>query len=118
MDFIRVTSPPMPEDPLYRYHDYKFGEKVTVEEHIFKIVRKTPSGFWIQDIEGYDKERWVADVDKGSRKRYAYRDKKRAIDSFEARKRKQVSILASKLSKAKEALKMAREMQENYVEEG
>ena len=95
---------------LYRYHDCwdgNGGKRTRLFR--FEVVRTTPKGFWI--VDEYGKERWVQDVDKHSRKRYAFKTKERALSNFMARKNKQIQIMEHHVEGIKQALKQAEALQ-------
>ncbi|NTU49579.1 MAG: hypothetical protein HGA87_01550 [Desulfobulbaceae bacterium] len=85
---------------FYRYDAYVWGDFLSVgmrcEE--YRLIRETPKGYWIEDEWSIDK-RWVS---KTARKRYAYPTKAEALDSFIARKRRQISILRHQAKHAQE----------------
>lgn len=69
----------------------------------FSVVRHTPKGAWIVDITG--RRRWVK---RDARKRYACPTMEEAMESFQARKRRQVSILCAQIVRVEAALAAAR----------
>lgn len=85
---------------LYRFEARpKFssgGESPEMEISLleFVVLSKTPYGYWLRTPEGAKGKKWVG---KTSRRPYAYEDKKRALESFIARKQKYSDILASRL---------------------
>lgn len=94
---------------FYRFED---GEShwdyysYPVRERTFKLVKETKCGYWITDVVfSIDKPKWVS---KNSRKRYAYLDRAQALQSFIARKEKQIKILTASLKASEIRLKNAK----------
>ena len=82
---------------LYRYTN--IGANIYLNQ--FKVLRKTPKGFWIRDVFHNNRpdhprrhERWVSDY---SKKRFAYPTKKQAWGSFIKRKQRHLAILRAKV---------------------
>lgn len=75
----------------YRYErKYSLhGSKTVIELVEFKTLRKTYSGYWIQEM-GYSWRKEIF-VLKESRKRYAYPTKKEAFNSFRIRTKKSLA---------------------------
>lgn len=69
----------------------------------FVVLSKTESGYWIRTPEGRKGKKWVG---KTTRRPYAYVDKAKALESFEARKMKYCDILASRLKGTLSVLEM------------
>ena len=97
-------SDPLPEKPgtthYYRV-DTEFGGKLPVFVRPFKVLRRTPKGVWVlNDCE----ERFVLD---GAKKTLCYPTKALALQSFIARKRRQIQIVRAQLSNAENALAVA-----------
>ncbi len=102
---------------LYRYEDFlsghidqewgsSWGTEVKACRHEYNVDRETPKGYWIYSCvwgRDYGELKWVS---KESRKRFAYADDEEAWKSFLARKKRQVSILTTKLKYAKMALQL------------
>lgn len=94
---------------LYRYYDVRHcsvdewdnisGSWARVYLRECLVLKVTPKGYW---IEG---RRWVS---KTSKKRYAHPTQDEAWAAYQARKKRQVSILAEQLENAQEALALAR----------
>jgi hypothetical protein len=82
----------------YRYEDTRTTNGIHVYLREFNVVRYTPQGAW---IEQYGHGRFVL---RNSRKRYACPSKEEALESFRARKKRQIKILTSQLERAKLAL--------------
>ena len=66
---------------LYRYVEDSL-ESLTIRELEFKVVKRTPQGVWIL-ASWPDGKKWVS---LSGRKRFAYPDKKEALNSFRIRK--------------------------------
>lgn len=106
---------------FYRYDDVLYEHGPHIHLSTFYLVRETPCGHWISSSRHYsersegewffnidERKRWVS---KTSRKRFAYPTKKQAMESFRARKRRQIDILEHRLKHAKQALYAATEGQ-------
>ena len=108
------------EDLLYAWNYLNEIPIVQIRECKYYLISKTPCGYWISSNENYsqmeerytnyiphvlEKKRWVS---KTATKRFAYPTKKEAMESFIARKQRQVTILTHKLSQAKDALAQAK----------
>lgn len=81
----------------------------------FPVVSHTPKGVWLSwgfiDENGqYTKDRWVSNT---SRKKFAYPTKEQALESFIARKRRQVLISKVRMIAAQDALYLAIEKLKN-----
>lgn len=85
-----------------------FSDLVTTRYELycqeFHVTSRTPRGVWISN---YGVKRFVL---SGAKKRFACPTKLEAIESFIARKRRQIPILTKQLRNAEEALKVALEM--------
>lgn len=114
---------------LYRYENSQFqGDfyEIKLDLKEFRIVRKTPKGFWIwigwgryenyldsEYINGSDAKQYAAEqlkaglkwVSNDGRKRFAYPTKAEAMVNFKKRKERQIKILKSQLSRAEDALR-------------
>ncbi len=87
---------------FYRYEDVLTTEGVRLYLIKYKLVKKTPKGYWIcHEWESDTARRWVSAT---ARKRFAYPTEKEAIDGFIARKKRQIKILEANLRHAKVAL--------------
>lgn len=78
----------------------------------FKLIKRTPCGHWIVPEGEHDDinstfKKWVNNY---SVKRYAYSDRKLALKSFVARKKRQITILTSQIATAKDSLNVALKM--------
>lgn len=92
------------EDPLPGY-----VLKLHLEQ--FEILKRTPKGAWIRRYKfklfGSSKNKRF--VLLTARKKFACPTKDEALESFKARKRRQIEILEHRLKKAKLALELAEE---------
>ena len=96
---------------LYRY-DYTnyeaasiFGApRVEVHPESFLIVKRTPKGAWVNTYFGRKF------VNLGARKRWACPTREEAMESFIARKERQLSILKAQARNVEAALDRAKEM--------
>ena len=107
----------MTKNRLYRYQEQSYsngvdqfdnplpGYKLKIELHTYRIIRETPKGVWIND---YGKDRFVLLTAK---KKFACRTKEEALESFIARKNRQIGILSAQLEKAKLAKRFAKNNQ-------
>lgn len=99
---------------FYRYVDVayapmadEFGERrgsgdLKVELREYPLVRRTPKGVWIDD---YGHERFVL---LSARRKFACETKEDAMESFIARKRRQLEIYNARAERAKRAIRIAR----------
>ena len=100
---------------LNEYGDLIPGYNLKVELREYKIIKFTPQGFWIyldSWLDRYFITHPLFDRDKrfvlrDARKKFACLTKADALESFKARKRRQIQILEGQLEKAKRALKLA-----------
>jgi hypothetical protein len=102
---------PRAEEPLerewrYRLYDSRQTRGPTVHLSVFPVVKRTANGAWI-DI--YGDRKFVLD---GPGKRFAHETFELALQSYEARKERQVRILAAQLEDAEKALAMAKQLKE------
>lgn len=93
----------------YRYEDTLSGDDwgtyVNVHLRQLEVVRETPKGVWVRLYDSdMAPQRFVL---RESRKRYACPTKEEAMESFLARKRKQMKILKAKLAHVEEAIQIA-----------
>lgn len=82
----------------------------------YKVIKETPCGYWVE-VDLYDHpsgKRWTS---KHSRKRLAYPTKEEALDSFIARKRKQIEILEDQIHNAKHWYEQAKLLKTKGEEE-
>jgi hypothetical protein len=102
---------------FYRYEDRLLNwdynldiPTVQINEITFRLVRKTPKGYWIIEnslrlnhlVIAEELTHWVS---KTAKKRYAYPTRKKAMENFKTRKGRQIKILKNKLAQAEEALR-------------
>jgi|GEM_PF-3014061 len=104
---------------LYRYVDVAYslgcdeydnpypGYNLKVELKKFKIIKRTPKGAWLAFYDGLFLEDSKKFVLLSARKKYACETKELALESFVARKRRQVRILGSCIKRAETALFIA-----------
>ena len=99
---------------FYRYEEVRYSRGVdqydnplpgcNLKVHLreYKIISITPKGVWIQ-LWGLwsDEKKFIL---LSARKRFACPTKKEAVESFKARKNRQIQILNGQLKQAKEAL--------------
>lgn len=88
------------------------GSYIELNIEKYEIIKKTKKGVWIYtgDVLGGIKcfcnsKRFVL---LSGKKRFAYPTKKEALESFKARKNRQIEILSHRLGNAKSALNLAR----------
>jgi len=103
---------------LYRYEhvligngyddDYLYPYTIQLMLREYPIIKETPCGYWIQIGYGY-KLKFVAFKNNGNptKKRWACLTKEEAMESFKARKRRQICLLEQQLSIAKTCLSVA-----------
>ena len=83
----------------YRVDDIYLDDRTVVVIKEYPVVRETRCGVVIGLYPG--REKWVR---YGGRKRWAYPTREQAIDSFRARKRRQIEICKWRIECAEEAL--------------
>jgi hypothetical protein len=98
---------------FYRYQDifYESGPKIDLLE--YKLIRKTPKGWWIIRDWGTFSwndglESWVSAT---ARKRLAYPTKKEALHSYKMRKMRQIGIYKARLEDAEILLEKIKDME-------
>lgn len=91
---------------LYRYEDLHYADHLHVQVILreFLITKITPRGAW---VDNYGTPRFVL---SGAYKRFACPTKKEAIESFIARKKRQVRILTAQCEIAQKSLLVAERM--------
>jgi hypothetical protein len=99
---------------LYRYQEQSYSNGVDqfddslpsyqlkVNLHKYQIIKETPKGVWIK--RNYIKDKFILLTAK---KKFACRTKEEALESFIARKNRQIEILSGQLEIAKLAKKYA-----------
>lgn len=96
---------------LYRFQELRLGEgRVSLSLYRFPIRKLTPCG---AQIDVWGNRRFV---NLGARKRYACPTEAEALESFRARKRRQIGILEHQLAEAKAALKLEGDGDRGYAE--
>lgn len=84
---------------LYRFHESRWSESsLLLVRDEFPVIKETKCGVWI-DI--YGQKRFV---NLEAKKKYACRTEEEALESYRARKRRQIKILEHRLAEAKAAL--------------
>ena len=115
MRFIKDNTPIVNENDkvLYRYNDIwtfdMYGDALTQVRLVkYPIIKETPCGYWIRhQYWSQDKKRWVS---KDGLRAYAKDTEDKALDSYIARKWKQVCIIERNLEHAKQGLKLGIEL--------
>lgn len=80
----------------YRYHaTIHFSVRAILYLDKYLVLKHTPCGVWIEDYPGHKKF-----VRKDAKKQWACDTIEKALESFYARKRRQIQILKDKLQKA------------------
>lgn len=108
---------------FYRYtHRTYFGSDIRIELNVFILLRETDKGYWIipQHSEHSDilwKEDIKKWIPKKSKKRFAYPTKSEALQNLVARTERYVLILSSRLRRAEQSLRLAKQMTENNTYE-
>lgn len=94
----------MTQEYWYRYEEsrYESGHKVWLRG--YPVLRATPKGVWL--AIGFGERKFVL---LDARKRWACPTEGEARESFIARKRRQIRILAGQLDRARQARWMAEE---------
>jgi len=82
----------------YRVTEVKTYAGVHILVHTLRVLKTTPKGVWFDD---FGRRRFVL---TGARKRFACPNLKEAVESFKARKQRQITILTSQLGHANDAL--------------
>lgn len=111
---------PVPQvgDTWYRYDDIRYAApldeyenprgpgRVAVELRSYQVQRVTPKGVWLSRY--YGDPRFVR---LSARKRFAYPTPEEALESFMARKKRQLSILHAQAAKVERALAAGKALQ-------
>jgi CO dehydrogenase/acetyl-CoA synthase epsilon subunit len=101
---------------LYRYTKYCTDEEledfngksnVDIRLESFDIVRKTPKGYWIKI--SHKKEKWCS---ASGKKRFAYSDKKEALENFIRRTKRSILINMQFIRFSELALIQAKKIEE------
>ncbi len=89
---------------LYRFQEILWSERsVSLVKQEHPVIKETPCGAW---IDYYGSRKFVR---LDAKKQFAHKTEKEAFESFQARKRRQVSILKTKLAIAEAALRLTPE---------
>ena len=86
-------------ETYYRYDDRRTTGGVYVSCSTYPVLRRTPKGVWL-DL-GFGLTRFVRD---DARRQFACPTEPQALESFRARKRRQIKILEAQLQQARVAL--------------
>jgi hypothetical protein len=99
----------VPRPCFYRYQEVHYSERsLMLVLHEYIILSRTPRGTW---IDVFCRKRFVLD---GARKRYACPTKEEALESYRARKEKQIGILEHQLARARAALNLKADGEREY----
>lgn len=94
---------------LYRFHEARFSEsRLMLLKSEFPIIKWTNCGAW---IDVYGRRRFV---NLQSKKKYACFTVEEALESFHARKKRQIRILKAQLAQAEAALKLSPDNESIY----
>jgi len=88
---------------LYRYNDFDFRYNVDPTPKKYKVIKKTPQGVWI-DLNynwGPEEKKFVKLT---AYKKFACETEEQALESYIARKSRQIKILKNQLARAQENL--------------
>jgi len=100
----------------WRITEDDYGEgQVVLRCDAYRVKRHTPCGVWLQDPLYFRRgksERWVS---KTARKRFAYPTKMLALESYRARKRRQIDYAKRTLLMARKALQMTEDWRTEEV---
>jgi hypothetical protein len=100
----------------YRYDDQRwsvtidaeaeiYGTRLEVRESKYPVLRHTPKGVWVAEINDYRNPRFVLKDPRGKRLCYATRED--ALKGYIARKNRQITIYSARLRSAEEFRDMA-----------
>lgn len=94
-------------DLFYRFDDrFTAYDEVRLDEQKFTVEKITRHGVWIRSWFGFSRHFVLL----SARKKYAHPSREEARASFEARKRRQISILQVQLERAEKALGLAQNL--------
>jgi hypothetical protein len=80
----------------------------------YRIIKRTPKGAWIELFPSFGEERKF--VLLTARKKFACETKEEALESFLARKTRQIRILEAQLTKARACLELIKtDKEKDYV---
>lgn len=95
---------------FYRFHEIRYsGRVLMLVKSTYPVLKKTETGVWL-DVFGC---RRFCRTD--ARKRFACPTEQEALDSYHARKRRQVRILRRQLAEAEAALRLKTDGESTYV---
>ena len=93
---------------FYREINAKWtGDKLAISCMKFRVVRRTPKGFWITPVWNYDDTRFLHFVLSGAGKRFAYPTRELARESFIRRKRREILKCGAQHDRAVRYLNLA-----------
>lgn len=94
---------------LYRFKESRYSDAVLMLlKFEFPVIKETKCGAWIDE---YGHKRFV---NLEARKKYACRTEQEALESYHARKKRQVRILEHRLAEARAALTLTPENETAY----
>ena len=106
---------------LYRYNDLIGYQYLTVVLHRYVAVKETPKGIWVvpewcEHIEHSHRtyRRWVANETSRSKKRFCYRSKVAAWESYKRRKEAHLDRLRGELELAEKRARAINELPEGF----
>ena len=111
---------------LYRYHDENYslgideydnpilGSNVQVNVTRYRIVKITAKGVWIKDDWPFLDLKWKRFVNPTTKKQFACITKELALESFKARKTRQIAILKTQLEQAEMAYSLSKHVKIEY----
>lgn len=85
----------------YRYSEFRTSESMSLHLETFEVLKYTQRGVWLDYYGGGKKF-----VLNEARKRFACPTKEEALESFRARKKRQIKILKAQLHSACRALEL------------
>ena len=91
---------------VYRYNNYAYG--YTADLHKIRVVKETSKGVWIS-VENRPKFILLS-----AHRKYAHLTKKEALESFIARKQRQIILLNAQLHSSKLSLASATRLLERF----
>ena len=94
---------------LYRFHETRWSDsRLMLIKDEFPVIKETNCGAWV-DI--YGRKRFV---NLQAKKKYACLTVEEALESYHARKKRQIRILKAQLAQAEAALKLSPENESIY----
>lgn len=95
---------------FYRYQDTLYSEeRVMLVKSSFPVLSTTPTGVW---LDVYGAKRFVK---LDARKRFACPTEAEALESFHARKRRQIRLLKHQLRRAETALTLTEDREGSFA---